>query len=185
MSDNYNNFVIESINSHQQTLAEQLKVNEDVNRYSNWFLALTTVGVGLLISRFETISVNSWLSTDNIETYLILVGILLFISIILGVLHQRYSIKERNCIRIHIAHLRKLKLVLIADFPKIANKEITDDLDNQIFRGQLFKGIPIPDIEATISQTVKLRKLLSRILTIQQIFSVSSYFLFFMLSITR
>ncbi len=185
MSNNYEKFVIESIKSHQQTLTEQIRISEDVNRYSTWFLGLSTAGVGLLIARFESISVKSWVGAENIKIYLITVGILLFISIIFGILHQNYSIKERNCSRIHIANLRKLRLFLISDLPGFSKEEISDDLDNRILRGQLFGDIKIPNFEVTISQAEKLRKLLTRILTTQQIFSAVSYIIFFVLSITK
>lgn len=185
MSNNFEEFVIESIKSHQQTLTEQIRVSEDVNRYSTWFLGISTAGIGLLIARFESISVKSWVGAENIKFYLIIVAIFLFVSSILGILHQYYSIKERNCGRIHIGHLRKLRLFLIEAQTDLSKKEIPEDFDNRIFRGQLSGNIKIPNFEDTISQAEKLRKLLTRILTTQQIFAAISYILFFVLSITK
>lgn len=55
MADNFERFVSESTKLHQETLVEQIRISEDVNKYSTWFLGLSTVGVGLLIGRFESI----------------------------------------------------------------------------------------------------------------------------------
>ena len=92
MTSNFERFVSESTRLHQETLIEQIRISEDVNKYSTWFLGLSTVGIGLLIGRFESIVQKSWVGPDCTKTYLVIVGILLFLSITLGVLHHHLSI---------------------------------------------------------------------------------------------
>ena len=184
MSDNFEKFVSESTKLHQEMLGEQIRISEDANKYSTWFLGLSTVGVGLLIARFESIVTKSWVSTSHIKIYLIIVGVLLFISIAIGVLHHLLSIKEKNCYRLLIAMLGPLRLVPFINLPEYSQDEIPDDLHNQILKGQ-YLGEKKREYELRQSQAMRLRKYLSTILTVQQILAGVSYILFFVLSITK
>ena len=118
MANNFEKFVVESTKLHQEALTEQIRISEDVNKYSTWFLGLSTVGIGLLTGRFESIVQKSWVGPECIKTYLILVGILLFVSIALGVLHHHLSIKERNCCRVLIAMFGAQRLIPFFNHPE-------------------------------------------------------------------
>lgn len=185
MTNNFEKFVTESTKLHQDTLSEQIRISEDVHRYSTWFLGLSTVGIGLLIARFDSIVTKSWVGTDCIRTYLIIVGVLLFISIGIGVVHNLLSIKERNCYRLLIAMFGAQRLVPFFKLPEFPQDEIPDDLHDRISRGQLLGGNKIPGFNNMQSAAKRLRKLLSTLLTAQQIFAAISYILFFALSITK
>jgi hypothetical protein len=184
MGNNYVGFVSESTKLHQDTFSEQIRISEDVNKYSTWFLGLSTVGVGLLIARFESISIKSWVGTDCIKTYLIVVGVMFFISITTGVAHNYLSIKERNCYRYMIAMLGPLRLVPFINLPEYYNDEIPDDLHNQISKGQ-YLGEKRCIFEIRQTQAKQLGKYLSTALIAQQILSVISYVVFFVLSIPK
>jgi hypothetical protein len=166
-------------------LIEQIRISEDVNKYSTWFLGLSTVGIGLLIGRLESIVQKSWVGPDCIKTYLVIVGILLFLSISLGVLHHHLSIKERNCCRVLIAMFGAQRLIPFFNHPDYPTDKIPEDLHNQISRGGLLNKEKIPKFENTQSQAKKLREQQSKILAAQQIFAGVSYVLFFVLSITK
>lgn len=55
MTSDFEKFVSKSTKLQQETLVEQIRISEDVNKYSTWFIGLSTVGIGLLIGRFEFI----------------------------------------------------------------------------------------------------------------------------------
>lgn len=185
MTNNFEKFVSESTKLHQETLAEQIRISEDVNKYSTWFLGLSTVGIGLLIGRFESIVQKSWVEPDCIKTYLIIVGMLLFISIALGILHHHLSIIERNCCRVLIAMFGAQKLIPFFNHPEYPQDKIPEDLHNQISRGGLLNKEKIPKFENTQSQAKRLRDYQSTVLAVQQILAGVSYVLFFVLSITK
>lgn len=185
MTSDFEKFVSKSTKLHQETLVEQIRISEDVNKYSTWFLGLSTVGIGLLIGRFESIVQKSWIGPDCIKTYLVFVGILLFSSIFLGVLHHHLSIKERNCCRVLIALFGAQSLIPFFNHPDYPTDKIPEDLHNQISRGGLLNNEKIPKFENAQSQAKKLREQQSKILTAQQILAGASYVLFFVLSITK
>ena len=185
MANNFEKFVVESTKLHQETLTEQIRISEDVNKYSTWFLGLSTVGIGLLTGRFESIVQKSWVGPECIKTYLILVGILLFVSIALGVLHHHLSIKERNCCRVLIAMFGAQRLIPFFNHPEYPQDEIPEDLHNQISRGGLLNQEKIPKFEKTQFQAKRLRESQSTVLAVQQILAGVSYVLFFVLSIPK
>lgn len=185
MADNFERFVSESTKLHQETLVEQIRISEDVNKYSTWFLGLSTVGVGLLIGRFESIVQKSWVAPDCIKLALIAVGTLLFLSITLGVLHHYLSIKERNCYRVFIAMFGAQRLIPFFNHPSYPKDVIPEDMHNQISRGELLSKEKIPKFENTQVQAKTLRGHQSKVLAAQQAFAGLSYLLFFICSITQ
>lgn len=184
MTSNFEQFVSESTKLHQDTLIEQIRISEDVNKYSTWFLGLSTVGIGLLIGRFESIVQKSWVGPNCIKTYLIVIGILLFVSIFFGILHHHLSIKERNCCRVLIAMFGAQKLIPFFKHPDYPTDDIPEDLHNKISRGHLLNKEKIPKFKSTQSQAKRLRGQQSKVLMAQQTLAGVSYVIFFILSIT-
>ena len=185
MSNNFEKFFTESTRLQQTMLTEQIRISEDVNKYSIWFLGLSTVGIGLLITQFDSILTKSWVGADYIKTYLIIVGALLFISIAIGVLVHQISIKERNCYRILITLFGTQGITPFFNLPELPQDEIPDDLDLQIKNGG-FLGIEKKRMfENAQSSAKRLRNHRSTLLAAQQIFAGVSYALFFALSITK
>ena len=81
MNEKLERFICESTKLHQDILVEQIKVCEDFNKYSTWFLGLSTAAAGLLITRFDDIVKNSWVGHDCIKPALIIVGSLMIQTI--------------------------------------------------------------------------------------------------------
>lgn len=185
MVDNFELFVSESTKLHQDALVEQIRISEDVNKYSTWFLGLSTVGVGLLISRFESIVQKSWIGPDCIKLALVTVGALLFLSIALGVLHHYLSIRERNCCRVLITLFGSQRLQAFFNHPDNPKDEIPEDMHNRISKGKLLNKEKIPKFENTQVQAKNLRGYQSKVLVAQQVFAGLSYVLFFIFSITK
>jgi len=185
MADNFERFVSESTKLHQETLVEQIRISEDLNKYSTWFLGLSTVGVGLLIGRFESIAQKSWIGPDCIKLALLTVGALLFLSIALGVLHHYLSIKERNCCRLLITMFGAQRLIPFFKHPDYPKDEIPEDMHNRISRGELLNKDKIPKFENTHVEAKNLRAYQSTVLAAQQVFAGLSYVLFFISSITK
>jgi hypothetical protein len=185
MTDNFERFVSESTKLHQETLAEQIRLSEDVNKYSTWFLGLSTAGIGLLISRFEAIVQNSWIGPDCIKLTLFIVGVLLFLSVALGILHHYLSIKERNCARVLIAMFGAQRLIRLFKRPDYPTDVVPEDMHNRISRGELLNTEKIPKFKNTQEQAKSLRNYQSKVLAVQQICSGLSYVLFFVCSITK
>lgn len=185
MVDNFERFVSESTKLHQETLVEQIRISEDVNKYTTWFLGLSTAGVGLLIGRFESIVQKSWIGPDCIKLALFTVGVLLFLSIALGVLHHYLSIKERNCARVLIAMFGAQRLIPFFKHPDYPKDDIPEDMHNRISRGELLNNEKIPKFKNTQEQAKSLRNYQSKVFAAQQICSGLSYVLFFVCSITK
>jgi len=185
MTDNFERFVSESTKLHQETLSEQIRLSEDVNKYSTWFLGLSTAGIWLLISRFEAIVQKSWIGPSCIKPALFTVGVLLFLSIALGILHHYLSIKERNCARVLIVMFGAQRLIPFFKHPDYPNDVIPEDMHNRISRGELLNNEKIPKFENTQEQAKSLRNYKSKVLAAQQICSGFSYVLFFVCSITK
>lgn len=185
MADNFERFVSESTKLHQETLVEQIRLSEDVNKYSTWFLGLSTVCVGLLIGRFESIVQKSWIGPDCIRLALFSVGALLFLSIALGVLHHYLSIIERNCCRVLIGMFGEQRLIPFFKHPAYPKDEIPEDMHKLISRGDLLIKDKIPKFVNTQVRAENLRAYQSKVLGAQQVFAGLSYVLFFISSITK
>ena len=185
MANNFEKFVLESTGLHQTTLIEQIRISEDFNKYSTWFLGLSTVGIGLLINQFESITQKSWVGPECIKNYLVAVGILLFISVILGVLHHYLSIYERTCCRVLISLYGAQRLIPFFKNPGYPTDEISEDLHLQISNGNLLNKDKISKFNDAKTQSKLLRKRQSKVLAVQQIFAGVAYALFFISSITK
>lgn len=185
MADNFERFVSESTKLHQDALVEQIRISEDCNKYSTWFLGLSTVCVGLLSGRYESIVQKSWIGTDCIKLALFTVGALFFLSIALGVRHHYLSIKERNCCRVLILLFGDQRLIPFFNHPDYPKDEIPEDMHNQISRGELLNQEKITKFENTQVQAKNLRASQSKVLVAQQVFAGLSYVLFFISSITK
>lgn len=185
MGDNFQCFVSESTKLHQDALVEQIRVSEDIDKYSTWFLGLSTVGVGLLIGRFDSIIKLSWIGLDCIKLALISVGALLLLSIVLGVLHHHLSIKERNCYRILITYFGAQRLIPFFNHPDYPKETIPEDMHNRITRGELLNSDKVKKFENIKAKSKKYQAYQSKVLVAQQAFSGISYLLFFICSIPK
>jgi len=183
MTDNFEKFVSQSTGLHKDTLTEQIRISEDVNKYSVWLLGLSTAGVAVLIVRFDEIANMSWLQAYCVKLWLILVGLLFLVSIFLGAWHQRSSIKERNCYRKLISMFGAQNLIPYfkhSDYPK---DEIPEDMHRKISDGQLLNSENIPKFEGARKQAKELSRKLSLLLNAQQLLTGIGYVLLFLLSI--
>ncbi|NPA93847.1 MAG: hypothetical protein GXO58_00285 [Thermodesulfobacteria bacterium] len=185
MTNNFQKFVSESTKLHQETLAEQIRICEDVHKYSTWFLGLSTIGVGFLIGRFDSILQNSWLAPEYIKISLVIVAIVLFVSIALGVFHHYLSIRERNYYRILIAMFGAQKLIPFFNHPTYPKENIAEDLHNQISNGMLLNYDKLEKFFTTKSEVKRVRNLSAKVLAAQQIFAGMGYIFLFILSIPR
>lgn len=183
MSDNFERFVSESTGLHKNTLTEQIRISEDVSKYSVWLLGLSTAGIAVLVVRFAEIAKASWLQSYCIKGWLIIVGILFLVSIILGAWHQRTSIRERNCYRVLIAMFGAQNLVPYFKYSDYPMDKIPEDMHRKISDGQLLNSVKIPKFEATKKEAKELNGRLSLLLNTQQSLSVTGYMLLFFLSI--
>ncbi|MEN6620456.1 MAG: hypothetical protein ABFD50_02750 [Smithella sp.] len=185
MDNQFKEFVSESTKLHQETLLEQIRISQDIDKYSKWFLGLSTAGVGLLIGKFNSIICSSWIGSDFIKMALLAVGTLLFISILLGVLHHHFSIKERNCLRLLITYFGAQRIISYFNHPSYPKETIPNDMHNKITRGELLSSDKVKNFESTKINLKKYKSCLFKILLAQQCISGLSYVLFFICSITK
>jgi len=183
MSDNFERFVSESTGLHKNTLTEQIRMSEDINKYSVWVLSLSTAGIAVLVVSGDEISKASWLQSYCIKSWLILIGLLFLVSIILGAWHQRNSIKERNCYRVLITMFGAQNLVPYFKCPGYPMDEIPEDMHRKISDGQFLNPDKIPKFEGARKQVKELNRKLSLLLNAQQWLAGIGYVLLFFLSI--
>ena len=183
MSDNFERFVSESTELYKNTLTEQIRISEDVNKYSVWLLGLSTAGIAVLVVRFGEISKASWIQSYCIKSWLIIAGILFLVSIFFGAWHQRSSITERTYYRVLIMMFGMQNLVPYFKHPDYPTDKIPEDMHQKISDGQLLNSEEIPKFEGAKKQAKELNRRLSFLLNTQQLLAGIGYVLLFLLSI--
>ncbi len=183
MSSKFEKFVSESVGLHKEALAEQIRMSEDIDKYSMWWIGLSTAGIAVLIAQFETIAKESWLNQSFIGFLLVINGLLFVFSVFLGAWHQRDSIIERNCYRILISHFNAQKLIPYFNIEGFPTEDIPKDMHNRISDGQLLNFEKISDFEGTKKQAKKLRDKLTLMLNTHQLLAGLGYLLLFIFSI--
>jgi hypothetical protein len=182
-TDVFEKFVSESTKLHMDTLAEQIRLSEDVNKYSVWILGLATAGIAVLTVRFETILNSTWVQCDYAMPSLVICGMLFWASIILGAAHQKLSIKERNCYRLLIAMFGAQRLIPFFKHPDYPKDNVPEDMHRRISDGELLNTGKLPKFNSTQGKVKKLNFRLLKIMNFQQALTGISYVLLFALSI--
>jgi len=183
MTNVFGKFVSESTGLHKDTLTEQIRMSEDVNKYSVWLLGLSTAGVALLVIRFQAILDSSWVQPNCAKIGVITTGLLFLASVLSGALHQTHSIKQRNCYRVLIAMFGNQNLIPYFNHPDYPKDEVPEDMHRKISDGELLNHGNIPKFKSTKKQAKELSCKLSVILFIQQVFTGTGYLLLFAFSI--
>jgi hypothetical protein len=183
MTDIFEKFVTESTRLHMDTLAEQIRLSEDVNKYSIWILGLATAGIAVLTVRFESILAGTWFQCGYAKPLLVICGLLFLASVVLGAAHQKISIRERNCYRVLIAMFGAQRLIPFFKHPDYPKECVPDDMHRRISDGDLLNNDKLPKFNSTREKVKKLNVQLLMIMNFQQSLTGISYVLLLALSI--
>lgn len=181
MYNDFQKFVIESTHLHEDALAHQIKVSEDVNKYSTWFIGISTAGIGLLIARYDGFIESSWICRTFSSYVLIVVGVLRLLSISLGVWHHYLSLEENFYSRKLITFFGAQRLVSFFKHPDYP-ESVPYDMHNRISDGELLNDEKRNKFKYSQQRAKELRACQSKVLKAQQIFAGIAYVLLFVVS---
>jgi hypothetical protein len=183
MSDNFERFVVPSTNLQKDAQIEQIRISEDTNKISLWFLGLSTAAFGVLIVKQEHLTQTSWIGLDNSYYAFPAIGLALMLSVIAGAIHQHLSIEERVCYRVQAILFGAQSVIPFYKNPSYPTDEVPENMHVRISRGELLDNEKISTLETKRSKGIKFRFINGNLLITQQILSTLGYAGLFALAI--
>lgn len=184
MDSDFIKFVAESTLLHEKALTEQIKLSEDANKYSNWFLGIASAGIAVLIARFDITIQQTWIAECFSPFVLIITGLVFLVSLLLGTLHHYLSMQEISQLRVLMTLFGAQRLLPFFNHPDYPNPEqIPLDMHNRISKGELLNQSQLEKFHSCQSKAKLYRKWQGKALFYQQIFSGIGYITLFSISV--
>ena len=184
MSTELKDFVDEITDLHHETLNKKIETCHEINKYSNWFLGLSTAALGLLIANYDKLIKNTWISHEYSSPVLIIVGLMLLLSICLGATHHHYSIKENFELRLMITCIG-IQKYLFKHIDKNSKKHSYEKIQDDMFEGEYLENEKKSKFIASRKNSEKFRKAKDQLRFSQQLTAIFGYILFFIAAINK
>ena len=182
MNSDFLKFVVESTRLHEQALTDQIKISEDANKYSAWFLGIATAGVAVLIARFDLIIEQTWMLEIYSPYFLIVAGVTFLGSLLLGVLHHYWSMLEISQLRVIITLFGAQRLIPFFNHPDYP-KEVPIEMHIKISNGELLNPKQIDKLNSCLVKSKEYRRWQEKALLNQQILAGFGYVILFLISV--
>lgn len=182
MKSDFLNFVVESTRLHEQALTDQIKISEDANKYSAWFLGIATAGVAVLIARFDLIIEQTWMLEIYSPYFLIVAGVTFLGSLLLGVLHHYLSMLEISQLRVITTLFGAQRLIPFFNHPDNP-KEVPVEMHIKISNGELLNPKQIDKLNSCRVKSKEYRRWQEKALLNQQILAGFGYVILFLISV--
>ena len=182
MNSDFLKFVVESTRLHEQALTDQIKISEDANKYSAWFLGIATAGVAVLIARFDLIIEQTWMLEIYSPYFLIVAGVTFLGSLLLGVLHHYLSMLEISQLRVIITLFGAQRLIPFFNHPDYP-KEVPAEMHIKISNGALLNPKQIDKLNSCRVKSKEYRRWQEKALLNQQILAGFGYVILFLISV--
>jgi len=182
MESDFLKFVVESTRLHEQALADQIKISEDASKYSTWFLGIATAGIAVVVSKFDALIEQTWIVEKYSPLLLVIIGVILLGSLLLGVFHHYASMLEISQLRVLIALFGAQRLIPFFNHPDYP-KDVPMEMHIKISNGELLNATQIEKFNSCRAKSKQYRLWQEQSLLYQQILAGLGYLLLFVNSV--